>query len=156
MRKLHALVLIALLLPIGAAAQDTPSGERKRPTVTEQQARTAAVARVRGDLSAGKLNTWGMGTGGGIRPANVTAAGALFNPTGGKNGIYVVGVTAPGAKGHVRVLVDAKSGAVLDTKVGSWSWGATPDWWVKGLNSAPPAAKKGEDTLTVKARGSGF
>ncbi len=155
MRKLYALVLSALLLPAGAAAQDTPSGERQRPAVTEQQARTVAVARVRGDLAAGKLNTWGTGTGGGIRSARVTAAGALFNPTGGKNGLYVVGVTAPGARGHVRVLVDAQSGAVLDTKVSSWSWGVTPDWWVKGL-SAPPTEKKGEDTLSVKGRSGGF
>ncbi len=139
MQKLFAVMLAVVLLPLGAAAQDTPSGERKQPTVTEQQARTAAVTRVRGDLAAGKLNAWGGGQGGGIRPANVAAAGALFNPTGGKNGIYVVGVTASGAQGHVRVLVDAKSGAVLATQVGSWDWGATPDWWVKGLNSPPPA-----------------
>ncbi len=144
MRKLLGAVLVALLIPTVLAAQKpATAGEeigRKVPVfITASQAQTAALARVRGDLAAGKLNAWGGGTGGGIRPANLVAQGALFNLTGGKS-VYVIGVTSPNTGGHVRVIVDAKSGAVVDTKVSSFQWGVTaPDWWVKGLNSPPPA-----------------
>ncbi len=147
MRSPFALVLAALLLPVALSAQKVPPVK-----VSLDQARSAALTQVRGDLAAGKLNAWGGGQGGGIKGANLKAAGALFNPTGGKS-VYVLGVTAPNTSGHVRVIVDAATGAVLDTKVSAFQWGvsATPDWWVKGLN-APPAEKKGEDTLSAKAR----
>lgn len=167
MRKLLCAVLVALLAPAALAAQGpptTPGSTRAktaqpgddRPALTADQAKSGAIARVRSDLAAGRLNggyPFGkQNASATIRPDNILATGVLFNPTGGKNGIYVVGVTAPGSPGHVRVLIDAKTGAVLDSKVGSFQWGVTsPDWWVKGL-SAPPAAKKGEDTLSVKAR----
>jgi hypothetical protein len=30
---------------------------------------------------------------------------------------------------------------VVSTRVGSWDWGASPDWWVRGYN-APPATRR--------------
>ncbi len=141
MRKLYPILVAVLLLPavVNAASPGTP---REAPgVITLQQAIDHALASTRSDLAAGKLNAWGGGQGGGIRPASLAGAGALFNPTGGK-AVYVIGVTAPNARGHVRVIVDARSGAVLDTKVSSFQWGVTaPDWWVKGQNS-PPSAKR--------------
>ncbi len=156
MRKLLGAVLVALLIPGALAAQKVPPVKNapvaQPAVITLSQAQTTALARVRGDLGPQRLNG-GYPFGKGTQPSALKSAGALFNPTGGKNGIYVVGVTAPNATGHVRVLVDAKTGAVISTKVSSFQWGVNaPDWWVKGLDSQP-AAKKGEDTLSVKARG---
>ncbi|HEX9109194.1 MAG TPA: hypothetical protein VF832_18230 [Longimicrobiales bacterium] len=149
MRKLNGMVLLALLLPAALAAQRVGApGEqvgRKVPVfLTAEQAQSAAVQAVRGALQKGTLlHTWPMRSdgGGAIPPVSVKSAGALFNPTGGKDGTgaYVVGIASPNAKGHVRVVVDGRSGAILDTRVGgSWDWGNSPDWWVKGLNSPPP------------------
>ncbi len=146
MHKLLPVVLMAVLLPAGAAAQKVPP-VRNAPTrmepgvITLDQASNAAVGRVRGDLAAGKLAAWGGGQGGGIKPASVSANKALFNPTGGRDGkgVYVVAVTAAGATGHVRVLVDPKTGGVLATELSSFQWGVAPAWWQQGLSSPPPA-----------------
>ncbi len=108
MRKLFAVVLAAVLLPAALSAQKVPPVKNapvdvKAMPVQQAQAQTTAVAQVRAALTAGKLSTWRST--GAIRASTVTAAGALFNPTGGKNGtpVWVVGVKAPNAKGHVRV-----------------------------------------------------
>ncbi len=137
MRKLFAVVVAAVLLPAALSAQKVPPVKNaparvmdvKGAPVQQAQAQTAAVAQVRAALTAGKLKAWGGGQGGGLRPSTVTAAGALFNPTGGKNGtpVWVVGVKAPNAKGHVRVTIDAKTGLpvgglVMDTL----DWGSAP------------------------------
>ncbi len=141
MKKLFILPLAVVVVCSLGLGQDTPSGERKASAnrIPEAKAQTAALARVRGDLGAGKLSAWGGGQGGGLRPETVTASRTLFNPTGGKNGspIYVVLASASKAKGQVRVIVDATSGAVLSSTHRIFK-GATPDWWVKGLD-APPA-----------------
>ncbi len=136
MGKVLPVVLAAVLLPVGAAAQKVPP-VRNAPTqvmdvkaapVQQAQATAAAVTQVRAALTAGKLSAW-RGTGGAIRPSTVTAAGALFNPTGGKNGtpVWVVGVTAPNAKGYVRVTIDAKTGAAVGGLVAdTLDWGSKP------------------------------
>ncbi len=134
MRRLLPIVLAVVLLPVGAAAQKVPPVAPKAPVVkaapvqiSEAQARATAVKQVQGALAAGKLKAWGGGQGGGIRPTSVTAAGALFNPTGGKNGtpIYVVGVKAPNAKGHVRVTIDARTGLPVGGLVAdTLDWGS--------------------------------
>ncbi len=137
MRKPLAVVLALVLLPAALSAQKVPPVKNapaqvmdvKGAPVQQAQAQTAAVAQVRTALAAGKLSAW-RSTGGAIRASTVTAAGALFNPTGGKNGtpVWVVGVKAPNAKGHVRVTIDAKTGAmvgggmVMDTL----DWGSAP------------------------------
>ncbi len=133
MRKLFAVVLAAVVVPGALAAQKVPPVKNapvaRSGVITLSQAQSAAVARVRSDLAAGKLNAWGGGQGGGIRPASVVAAGALFNPTGGKNGtpIWVVGVKAPNAKGYVRVTIDAKTGAAVGGLVAdTLDWGSKP------------------------------
>ncbi len=132
MRKQVALILAAVLVPVALSAQKVPpvrEAVKAAPTITQAQAQTAALAQVRTGLAAGKLNAWGGGQGGGIRPASITAAGALFNPTGGKNGtpIWIVGVKAPSAKGHVRVTIDAKTGAAVGGLVmDTLDWGSAP------------------------------
>ncbi len=128
-------VAVACSLGLGQPAPTNRPGGGK---ISEAQAKSAAVDRVRGDLAAGKLAAWGGGTGGGIRPASVAASRTLFNPTGGKDGraIYVVLVGAQQATGQVRVIVDATSGAIVSSMHRNFD-GATPDWWVKGLDAAP-------------------
>ncbi len=140
MKRLFLLPLAVAVVCSFGFAQDTASGEKRpAPRISQTKAQSVALERVRADLGAGQLAAWGGGQGGGIRPADVTASRTLFNPTGGKNGspIYVVLAGASKAKGQVRVIVDATSGAVLSSTHRIFE-GATPDWWVKGLD-APPA-----------------
>ncbi len=144
MKKGCLLLLLAVAVVCSVAfAQDTGSGEKRfvGKQIPEARAQSVALERVRGDLGAGRLGAWGGGQGGGIRPTDVSASRTLFNPTGGKNGspVYVVLVGASKAKGEVRVIVDATSGAVLSSTHRTFE-GATPDWWVKGLD-APPARR---------------
>ncbi len=139
MRKLHGAVLVALLIPAALAAQKPATkGEevgRKVPVfITADQARTTALARVRSELTAGKLKGWGQ-----IRPANLQARANQVDDIY-KSGqvddiykhLYVVAVTAPNTRGHVRVVVNRTTGAVVSSRVASWDWGNSPDWWVKG------------------------
>ncbi len=159
MRKLFVVVLAAVLAPAGLAAQKVPPVKNapaqvmdvKGMPVQQAQATAAALQAVRGELQKGTFaHTWPVksdGTGGGIPPASVKSAGALFNPTGGKNGtpVWVVGVTSPNGQGTLRVLVDARTGAVVPgAQAASFSWGAfewgeAPAAWRQGLNSPPPA-----------------
>ncbi len=136
MRKAFAVALAAVLLPAALSAQKVPPVKNapaqvldvKAMPVQQAQAQTAAVAQVRTALAAGKLTAW-RSTGGAIRGSTVAAAGALFNPTGGKNGtpVWVVGVKAPNAKGHVRVTIDAKTGAAVGGLVmDTLDWGSAP------------------------------
>lgn len=170
MPRLLALLCAAVLIPAAAAAQrprpdqDAPGAQRspsdlgaikQAPPLTtrisQHAAVTAALARVRSDLAAGRLSSWGGGQGGGIKPSVLAAAEAVFNRTapraalmdlGARAGIYVVAVTAPGATGHVRVVVDAATGEVLSSKLGAWDWGNAPAWWQAGAD-APPRPSKG-------------
>ncbi len=149
MRKSFAVVLVAVLLPAALTAQKVPPVKNapaqvmdvKGAPVQQAQAQTAALAQVRGALAAGKLSGW-RSTGGAIRASTLSAAGAVFKATGGPKGtpVWVVGVKAPNAKGHVRVTIDAKTGAAMGGLVAD-----TLDW----------GSKKGEDTLSVNARTSG-
>ncbi len=152
MRKAFALALAAVLLPAALSAQKVPPV--KSAPVQQAQAMATAVQAVRGELQKGTfLHTWPVksdGAGGGtIPPASVKSAGALFNPTGGKNGtpVWVVGVTSANGKGTLRVLVDARTGAVVaGAEAASFSWGAfewgeAPAYWQQGLNSPPPARR---------------
>jgi len=168
MRVSLAVVLAAVLLPAGLAAQKVPPVknaparvmELKDAPVQQAQATNAALVAVRAQLQRGALaHTWPIKSGGAIAPASVKGAGALFNPTGGKNGtpVWVVGVTSPNGKGTVRVFVNAMTGAVVpgaqsaSFSWGMWDWGMAPTHWKQGLSS--PTEKKGEDTLTVKPSG---
>lgn len=152
MRKWLPLVVATLLLPAGAAAQRNPTRAadvKQAPVrITQTQAESAALGQVRNDLVKGLLKSWetapARSDGGGARTitaSSVAVAGALFNPTNGKDWtpVYVVGISSPNAKGHVRVIVDAATGAVLGSAVSSWDWGNAPAWWQQGLNAAPKA-----------------
>ncbi len=138
MKKLFMLPLAVAVVCSFGFGQERPIGYRS----PDSRAQSVALERVRGDLAAGKLAAWGGGQGGGIRPESVTASRTLFNPTGGKNGapIYVVLVGAGQAKGQVRVIVDATSGDIVSSVHRTFE-GATPYWWVKGLD-APPAGRR--------------
>ncbi len=132
MQKLLPVVLAAMLLPAALAAQKVPPVKSapqvmdvKGAPVQQAQAQTVAVAQVRAALAAGKLSAWGTA----IRAPSVTAAGAVFKPTGGNNGtpVWVVGVKAPNARGHVRVTVDARTGAAIGGMVmDTLDWGSAP------------------------------
>ncbi len=138
MRKLLGAVLTLLLIPVAVAAQ-------KPVSITADQARTAALARVRSELAAGKLKAWGA-----IQPAALQARADQVDDI--HKQLYVVAVSSPGARGHVRVVVNRSTGAVVSSRLASWDWGNSPGWWAKGLDSAP-VEKKGEDTLSVKPKG---
>ncbi len=137
------LIAVAVVCSFGFAsfASTATDGQIVR-RFTEAQAKSAAVERVRGDLNTGKLAAWGGHSGGGIRPASVAASRTLFNPTGGKDGgpIYVVLVGAEQAKGQVRVIVDAASGDIVSSTHRDFG-GTPPDWWLRGLDSPPPAKR---------------
>jgi hypothetical protein len=148
MRKWLPLVVAAVLLPAGAAAQKNPPRApdvKQAPVkITQAQAVSAALGQVHNDLEKGLLKNWKTERSGGggtttIPASSLAAAGALFNPTNGKDWtpIYVVGISSPNAKGHVRVIVDAATGTVLASAVSSWEWGNAPAWWQQGLNAAP-------------------
>ncbi len=143
MRKLLGAVLTLLLIPVAVAAQ-------KPVSITADQARTAALARVRSDLAAGTLKAWGDEGGRPIRPATLAARADQVDDI--HKHLYVVAVTAPNARGHVRVVMNRSTGAVLSSRLASWDWGNSPSWWAKGLDAAP-VEKKGEDTLSAKPKG---
>ncbi len=153
MRKLLGAVLVSLLLPASLAAQKPATkGEevgRKVPVfITADQAKSAALARVKSDLAAGALKAWGDEGGRAVAAARLKVIAAdqvddIHKSNAQVDDIYknifVVAVASPNAKGHVRVVVNKQTGAVLSAKLSSWDWGNSPDWWVKGLNSPPPA-----------------
>ncbi len=162
MRKLFPVVLAAMLLPAALAAQKVPPVKNapaqvmdvKGMPVQQAQAMATAVQAVRGELQKGTFaHTWPVksdGAGGGtIPPASLKSAGALFNPTGGKDGapVWVVGVTSPNGQGTVRVFVDARTGSVVpgaqaaSFSWGAFQWGVAPAYWQQGLNSPPPARR---------------
>jgi len=138
MRKLPGAVLGLLLLPAVLAAQKTPSVKNAPPApvsgvVTLQQATNAALARVKSDLSTGKLGAWGEGdTGRGISPGSVSVKGGQVATW---DDFFVVAVTSPNARGHVRVVVNRRTGAVVSARAGSWDWGNAPDWWLRGYDN---------------------
>ena len=152
MRKLFAFLLAVLLLPAALAAQKVPPVKNapaaaltaKDIPIQQAQALATAVQAVRAELQKGTFaHTWPVKSGarGPIPPASVKGAGALFNPTGGKEGkpIWVVGVSSPIGQGAMRVLVDARTGAVVPgngavAAFGAWDWGNSPDWWLKGYD----------------------
>jgi hypothetical protein len=121
MRKLFAIVLAAVLFPAGLAAQKPVTTAPAKVTVKDMpiqqaQAQTAALAQVRAALAAGKLGAWRSRSAGGISASTLTVAGAVWRAKDAKDpasGYWFVGVTAPNAKGHVRVEIDAHTGAVV-------------------------------------------
>ncbi len=158
MRRLFAVVLTAVLVPGALAAQKVPPVKNapaqvmdvKGMPVQQAQATAAAIQAVRGELQKRTFaHAWPVRSdgGGAIPPATVKSAGALFNPTGGKNGtpVWVVGVTSPNGTGTLRVVMDARTGAVVPgAQAASFSWGAfewgeAPAYGRQGLNSPPPA-----------------
>ena len=143
MRKLLGAVLVALLLPAALAAQkpsipgETRMAPKKIPRmITSDEAKNAALVRVRTDLAAGKLNAWGDPH---VMPVGSISAGETrFLKKGGKDGgpVYLVFASAPKGKGQVRVALNAESGAILNVIHKSWS-GQAPDWWVSRLEDDP-------------------
>ncbi len=144
MRKLLGAVLVALLIPAAVAAQERPlRGEtrmapKKIPRMlTSDEARSLALTRVRTELAAAKLSAWGDPH---VIPAGAVSAGATrFLKKGGKDGepIYLVFVRAAGAKGQVRVALNAETGAILNVIPKDWVGTATPDWWLNRAEEDP-------------------
>ncbi len=130
-----------LLLPAAVAAQRHPSDlgaiKQAPPSLLlKDQAVATALAKVRNDLVNDQLSTWGAVR---IRPSTIAATATLFNATSGRGPVYVVAVTAPNARGHVRVVVNAGTGEVMSTQLTTWDWGNAPTWWQRGEKSPPPA-----------------
>ncbi|HEX9109193.1 MAG TPA: hypothetical protein VF832_18225, partial [Longimicrobiales bacterium] len=91
--------------------------------VQQAQAQTIALAHVRAALAAGKLSAW---TGrSAVRSSSLGVAGAAWRAKDAKDpasGFWFVGVTAPNARGHVRVELDAHTGAVIGVVIDTLSW----------------------------------
>ncbi len=133
MRRFFGIVLAAVLLPAALAAQKVPPVKnapakaldvRDMP-VQQAQAEAIALAHVRTSLAAGKLSAWNSRATGGIRASTLNVAGAAFREKDAKDpasGYWFVGVTAPNAKGHVRVEIDAHTGAVIGVVIDTLSW----------------------------------
>ncbi len=144
MRKLLGAVLVALLVPAAVAAQKpvTPGSTQMAPKkiprmITQDEARTNALTRVRTDLAAGKLSGWGDPHV--IQVGSVSAGETRFLKKGGKDGgpVYLVFASAPKGKGQVRVALNAETGAILSVLHRDWTGRATPDWWVSRLEEDP-------------------
>ncbi len=144
MRKLLGAVLVALLVPTVMAAQkpsvpgETRMAPKKIPRMlTSDEAKNAALTRVRTDLAAGKLSAWGDPHV--IQAGSVSAGETRFLKKGGKDGgpVYLVFASAARGKGQVRVALNAETGAVLNVIHRDWTGRATPDWWVSRLDEDP-------------------
>ncbi|HEX9109195.1 MAG TPA: hypothetical protein VF832_18235 [Longimicrobiales bacterium] len=144
MRKLLGAVLVALLLPAALAAQkptipgETRMAPKKIPRmITSDEAKNAALVRVRSDLAAGKLNAWGDPH---VMPVGSVSAGETrFLKKGGKDGgpVYLVFFSAPKGKGQVRVALNAQSGSILSVIHKDWAGFSSPDWWVSKVEEDP-------------------
>jgi len=133
MRKLLLALAAALVLPAALSAQKAPL-VKNAPTrvltvkdmpVQQAQAQTIALAEVRARLAAGKLGPWVSRSAGGIRASTLSVAGAAWSAKDAKDpasGYWFVGVTAPNARGHVRVELDAHTGAVIGVVTDTIGW----------------------------------
>lgn len=79
--------------------------------------------------------------GGGTQPGRLSSKVMKTIEAWNGQPVYLVAVSAAGGSGHVRVVVDAVRGNVLETQASSWDWGNTPAWWQQGLSSPPPARR---------------
>ncbi len=124
--------VILLVLTTGAAAQRRDSTPAPLPPrVSATQAAALALERVRQDLQFGLVDGWSPHLGG-----KLLVASSEERVRGGR-ALYVVAVACPGARGHVRVLLDALSGDVLSAVYRRHSWFDAPAWWVAGLDGPP-------------------
>ncbi len=137
---LLAVALVPALAPRASAQEPPPKQERFKPpkseakTITEDQARSFALARVSQELQAGSIAPWK-----GKSAAGLKVVSASQSNLGGR-AAYIVAVQMMKSTGIVRVTLDAKNGAVIDRQVGaSWDWGNAPAWFKAGLSSPPPA-----------------
>ena len=56
----------------------------------------------------------------------------------GGRAAYIVAVMMMKSTGIVRVTVDARTGAIMESRAASWDWGNEPAWFKAGLNAAAP------------------
>ena len=133
MRKLLLAVAAVLVLPVALSAQKVPPVKNAPPKVLtvndmpvqQAQAQTIALTEVRTQLAAGKLGPWASRSASGIRASTLTVAGAVWRAKDAKDpasGYWFVGVAAPNAKGHVRVELDAHTGAVIGVVIDTLGW----------------------------------
>ena len=137
MRKLLPFVLVAVLLPAGLAAQkgapvkNAPAKvlTAKDMPVQQAQAQSIALTQVRAALAGGKLGAWTSRARGAISASTLTVTGAVWrakdakDPAGGEpTPVWFVGVTAPNARGHVRVEIDAHTGAIIGIVSDTLGW----------------------------------
>lgn len=110
--------------------------ERIVPACAAEIASVAVAERVqRGGLRGSWL------PGGAVQPGRLSSKVMKTIEAWNGQPVYLVAVSATGGSGHVRVVVDAVNGKVLETQASSWAWGAAPAWWQQGLSSAPPARR---------------
>ncbi len=140
MRKWVPLVLgIALvpaLAPRASAQGDQPKFERPKEvqrTITEARAKDIALASVGREVQAGSIAPWK-----GKAPSGLKTVSASQSNLGGR-AAYIVAVQMMKSTGIVRVLVNAHTGAIIESRVGTWDWGNAPAWFKAGENSPPPA-----------------
>ncbi len=120
--------VLLLVLTAGAAAQRPDSTPAPLPRVSAAQAAALALERVRQDLRFGLVDGWSPHL-----AEKLLVASSELRARGGQ-ALYVVAVACPGARGHVRVLLDALSGDVLSAVYRRHSWVDAPAWWVAGLD----------------------
>ncbi len=136
---LLALSLVPALAPRARAQEPPPKQERFKPpkmearTITTEQARSFALARVGRDLQSGSIAAWK-----GKAPSGLTVVSASQSNLGGR-AAYIVAVQMMKSTGIVRVLVNAHTGAIIESRAASWDWGNAPAWFKAGENSPPPA-----------------
>ncbi len=136
MRKWVPVVLVAALVPVFSAtlAAQEPPPKQEKP-IPLAQARSAALARVTGELQANKIEAWN-----GKAPSGLSVVSASQGNLGGR-AAYIVAVQMMKSTGIVRVLVDARTGAIIQSRAASWDWGNAPAWFKAGENSPPPARR---------------
>ncbi len=133
------LVIVAALLPAGLAAQVPPQPVVKQAPVavtgiTQQQAIATALTRARAQVSRGVFSGWPATLAPALTVASNPPAVAVWDD------VVVVGVTAPGMSGHIRVVLNRSTGAVLGSQATTWVWGGAPEWWRRGKEPPEPTS----------------
>ncbi len=136
---LLGIALVPGLAPRASAQEPPPKQERpkevQRAQITQARATDIALASVGRDVQAGSIASWK-----GKAPSGLKVVSASQSNLGGR-AAYIVAVQMMKSTGIVRVTLDAKTGAVLESRAGSWDWGNAPAWFKAGENSPPPARR---------------
>lgn len=127
------MLLLASAAALGAQRPDSLA-TKQAPSATEMSADRAALAAlgwVRDALQERPLGSCEV-----TPDPRVVVVSSELHPRGNRS-LYVVAVRCLTGHGHLRLLLDPRSGEVLSTLYDRRNWSDAPDWWKQGLDRAP-------------------